>query len=337
MSFETYTMKHESKGLPLISVIVPIYNKENLMRKCLDSIQAQTFQNYECLLIDDGSTDGSSAICDEYAIKDSRFKAFHKENGGVSSARQFGIDHAYGEYTIHADPDDWVEPTMLEDLYKKAKDEDADMVICDYFVNTYKGQQYMCQKPTSMHHDVVLRELFGRIHGSCCNKLIKRSCYEEYGIEFPHDLSFCEDEYVMASLLKENIRVEYLSNAYYHYFRDNPSSLSRRYTKKTYEEDLRARDMYYDLLGGTGIQREVYNIKSYSILCRAFYGGKNLFSSKEFRYNFSEYKPIIKSSISPIIEKIFIYMSCDGLYQFSIRVFSCMIRVNRFLTHFYSR
>ena len=118
---------------PKISIIVPVYKAENYLHRCVDSILTQTFSDFEVLLIDDGSPDKSGYICDEYARKDSRVRVFHKENGGVSSARQCGIDNAYGEYTIHADPDDWVEPTMLEELYAKAMDEDADMVICDYY------------------------------------------------------------------------------------------------------------------------------------------------------------------------------------------------------------
>lgn len=118
---------------PTISIIVPVYKSEKFICRCMDSLLSQSFTDFEILLIDDGSPDGSGKICDSYAMKDSRVRVFHKENGGVSSARQLGIDNARGEYTIHADPDDWVEPTMLAELYGKAKTEDADMVICDYY------------------------------------------------------------------------------------------------------------------------------------------------------------------------------------------------------------
>ena len=104
---------------PAVSVIVPVYKAENYLCHCVDSLLAQTFPDFEILLIDDGSPDHSGDICDEYARKDSRVRVFHKENEGVSSTRQCGIDNAKGEYTIHADPDDWVEPDMLEELYKK--------------------------------------------------------------------------------------------------------------------------------------------------------------------------------------------------------------------------
>ena len=114
-----------------ISIIVAVYKVEACLSRCIDSLLAQTFTDFELLLIDDGSPDSSGMICDVYAERDSRVRAFHKENGGVSSAREYGLCQARGEYIIHADPDDWVEPTMLEVLYNKAQEEAADMVICD--------------------------------------------------------------------------------------------------------------------------------------------------------------------------------------------------------------
>lgn len=123
----------KSMNMPKVSVIVPVYKAEGYLHRCVDSILAQTFIDWELLLIDDGSPDRSGEICDEYAQKDSRVRVIHKENGGVSSARQRGLDESVGEYTIHADPDDWVEPTMLAEMYQKAKHEDADIVMTDFF------------------------------------------------------------------------------------------------------------------------------------------------------------------------------------------------------------
>ena len=211
---------------PKISIIVPVYKAERYLHKCVDSLLSQTFSDFEVILVDDGSPDGSGAICDDYARKDPRVRVFHKPNGGVSSARQCGMDHARGEYTIHADPDDWVEPTMLEELYRKAKEEDADMVICDFYVE-YKGYiQYVNQRPSSLECRIVLRELFQQLHGSCCNKLVRRACYSRFGVSFPLELSYCEDLYVNVSLLAHPIRVTYLHKAFYHYVRgENGNSL----------------------------------------------------------------------------------------------------------------
>lgn len=104
---------------PKISVIVPVYNAEKYLHRCVDSILAQTFTDFEVLLINDGSKDKSGTICDDYAKLDSRVRVFHKENGGVSSARNIGVENMVGDYSIHVDSDDEILPTMYEKLYNK--------------------------------------------------------------------------------------------------------------------------------------------------------------------------------------------------------------------------
>ena len=110
--------------MPQISVIVPVYNTEKYLHCCIDSILAQTFTDFELLLIDDGSKDNSGKICDGYAIKDSRVRVFHKENGGVSSARNIGLDNAKGKWITFVDSDDFIDSTMLETLYFSIDDND---------------------------------------------------------------------------------------------------------------------------------------------------------------------------------------------------------------------
>ena len=105
---------------PKISIIVPVYKVEQYLRRCLDSIVAQTFTDWECILIDDGSPDNSGRICDEYAEKDKRFRVFHQENVGVSAARNKGLDEARGEWIGFVDSDDWIEKEMYEYLYNDA-------------------------------------------------------------------------------------------------------------------------------------------------------------------------------------------------------------------------
>ena len=216
---------------PAVSVICPVYKAEKYLHRCVDSILSQTFKDFELLLVDDGSPDRSGEICDEYAAKDSRVRVFHKENGGVSSARQCGIDNALGEYTIHADPDDWVEPDMLEELYRKAKDEDADMVICDFYGEKDGKCKYIRQQPSSLEPEIVFKDLLQGLHGSCCNKLVKRVCYSLYNIRFPEDITLCEDLFVNCSLTLFPIKVAYLPQAFYHYDQlVNKNSLTCNYS-----------------------------------------------------------------------------------------------------------
>ena len=128
-----------------ISVIVAIYNAQKTLPRLIDSLKAQTMTGFEVLLIDDGSTDASGSICDEVSESDDRFKVFHKPNEGIGATRQFGIEHAQGEYSIHADADDWVEPDYLEKLYNKAMETGADMVICDFLIEN--GVKIRITKP----------------------------------------------------------------------------------------------------------------------------------------------------------------------------------------------
>ena len=116
----------------LISVIVPIYNVENYLRQCLDSILGQTFTNFEVLLVNDGSSDSSGDICREYVEKDSRFHYFEKENGGLSDARNYGIERARGEYLTFIDSDDYIDPLHLEYLYNTLMNNDADISVSNY-------------------------------------------------------------------------------------------------------------------------------------------------------------------------------------------------------------
>ena len=116
----------------LISVIVPIYNVEDYIRQCFDSLLNQTYQNFEVLMINDGSPDNSASICQEYAARDSRFRYFEKENGGISTAVNLGIEHSQGEYVTLMDPDDWADNDYLEVLYNAIVQEGADVSISSY-------------------------------------------------------------------------------------------------------------------------------------------------------------------------------------------------------------
>ena len=170
----------------LISIIVPIYNVENYLRHCLDSIQKQTYQNFECLLINDGSPDNSADICREYVSKDSRFRYFEKENGGVSSARNLGIEHSKGEYITFIDSDDWVESDYLDVLYKVLKDEAADISVSTYkqfdmtancyYVHSYqRGYEKRVFVQDEFILELPLLERYDRSFGYSTGKLVNRN------------------------------------------------------------------------------------------------------------------------------------------------------------------
>ena len=211
---------------PLVSIIIPVYNVELYLSKCIDSILAQSFTDWECILVDDGSKDKSGSICDNYALKDNRIKVIHQNNSGVSVARQVGIDNVCGEYSIHIDPDDWIESNMLEELYNKAKSDDADMVICDYYKHEGGVQQYINQRPNLLEPIKIIEQMlttnmYPPLYGSCWNKLVRCSCFNSSDnlIRFePDDLSLGEDVVFNCRLLMSTVhRVSYLNKAFYHY------------------------------------------------------------------------------------------------------------------------
>lgn len=223
---------------PAISVIVPVFNMETLLSRCLDSLLAQTFGDFEVLIVDDGSTDRSPRICDDYADRDSRVKVLHKKNGGVASARQTGLDTAIGEFVIHVDPDDWVEPTMLQELHAKAVSEDADVVICDYYVDTKEKTSLVKQQPSALDAKTILKELFQQLHGSCWNKLVKRVCYNKFEIHFQIGLNYCEDLLTWIQMFQhDELRIAYLPKAFYHYVQ-HTNSITHVYTLTTFKTRL---------------------------------------------------------------------------------------------------
>ena len=210
-----------------ISVIVPIYKAESYLCKCVDGILQQTFTDFQLILVDDGSPDKSGEICDEYAQRDSRVITIHKANGGLTSARKYGMEHAEGKYSIHIDPDDWVEPTLLEELYQEAEKTDADMVICDFWEHCDGEIECSKQEPKNLDHSEVMKEMFSTLKGTMWNKLIRTSCYQQCNIHFHEELVVLEDLFLMFQFLLHPLKISYIPKALYHYERNtNPNSLT---------------------------------------------------------------------------------------------------------------
>ncbi len=213
----------------LVSIIITVYQAEKYIKRCLSSVAEQSMREIEIILVDDGSTDNSGKICDEYATEDRRIKVIHQPNQGVSIARQTGLDNATGEYVIYVDADDWIESFAIECLYEKAKKERADMVISDYWVeNSHQNSvlsKQTFEKQTS--HQIMLRMINQELFGSCWNKLIKKDVIDKYHIKFhPPHITYCEDLLFNCRLLSHDIRVSHLNKAIYHYCTYNQQNLS---------------------------------------------------------------------------------------------------------------
>lgn len=305
--------------MPKISIIVPIYNMQELMRRCVDSLLAQTFRDFELLLIDDGSTDGSSLICDEYLSIDSRVHVFHKENGGLSDARNYGLKYAKGKYSIFADPDDWVSPDGLDMLYAKAEENNADMVICDYYSEDDYLRKLVKQQFADCTSSALLVRLFHDFGSFTWNKLTRTSLYEKFDIDYPKGIYGCEDQYTMARFFLHDIKIEYVPVAFYHYMY-NSNSLSRYYDEHTYEMDVHILQMFDELLKDTPAYDIAHRVKYNAIFSRAFWNGKKYYSSTEFKLRFRGYVQNIRSLNEQKIVKICMFLSCKGFYQWAIHL-----------------
>ena len=183
---------------PLISVIVPVYRVEPFLPRCLDSLRNQTYRNLEILLVDDGSPDNCGKICDEYAEKDHRFRVIHKENGGLSSARNAGLDAAAGEFIGFVDSDDWIAPQMYETLLSALIKWDAQLACCGrYDVREKTGEQKigLCPKSDECLSGVAFAGRIFRYDGcdsSACDKLYRRELFNGVFFEEGHKI---DDEY----------------------------------------------------------------------------------------------------------------------------------------------
>lgn len=221
---------------PEISVIVPVYNQEKYLERSLTSLSNQTFKSFEVILVNDGSTDRSEIIIKKICNIKSNFKYIKKDNAGVASARQKGLEEAKGKYIIHVDPDDWVEEDFLELLYAEAVNSNADMVVCDYWeeYSSQKIQKGIIGKRSFDETEIDQFKLMiinGKIWGTCWNKLIKASCIKG-NVSFEPDIDFQEDKLFIYRSLAHIKRVSIINNPLYHYNRDNNSSAIRTIKKK---------------------------------------------------------------------------------------------------------
>ena len=211
----------------LISIVVPVYNVESYLRKCIESILNQTYKNLQIILVDDGSTDNSGNICDEYATKDSRIQVIHKENGGLVSARKAGLKLSSGEYFATVDSDDWIEPNMYEEMLKHLIQTNADFVNTGVIVEKREGTIINCKFETRIVNcpinDIDIWKMFMQVHKKFLimpfifSNLFKRElisyCYEN----IPNDINFGEDRISLTECLLRCKRVSFLKKAYYHY------------------------------------------------------------------------------------------------------------------------
>lgn len=236
---------------PLISVIVPVYNVEQYLPSCLDSILGSTYTNWECLLVDDGSTDRSGIICDRYAASDARFRVFHKENGGVSSARNKALENMNGEWLMFLDSDDEILASAMQNLLTAAMNSGSDMSMGNYVSVRSKGDDIHSDTyptPRTMSFEDVLTLFFvyprGRFQGYLTNRIMKASVVRDNHLRFREDIYYKEDGlFLVQYLLYSKKDVPFITDVIYLYkIREGSAMMaaSRRYNRK-YLTNLDAR------------------------------------------------------------------------------------------------
>lgn len=212
----------------LISVIVPVYNVEKYVRKCIESITDQTYSNLEIIIINDGSTDESGKICDEIKIYDSRIKVFHKKNGGLSSARNYGINQSTGNYYVFVDSDDWIKSTMIEELYSAAIENNAEIVCCGRTMIDDEGNKKEVHIDKNMSFtckEIIEKTVFDdNIGVAAWGKIYHKSLFEE--IVFP-DGEIHEDVAIIYKLFDKCNKIYAINSALY-YYRNNPEGISKQ-------------------------------------------------------------------------------------------------------------
>ncbi len=229
----------EVKVNELISIIVPVYNVENYLKKCLDSIQNQEYANFEAILIDDGSTDESLKICNEYAQRDKRFIVISQKNNGVSSARNKGLSVAKGDYISFIDSDDTVHPSYLQVLYSNIKRENADMSVCRWVGSDQKVSKARTEIQVWNQEETFYKYFVkGQMDGAVYAKLYERHCIA--GIFFDVNLRIGEDQVFIIQVIERCNRIVYQEISLYTYLIRSTSAMKSPLDSRYWDNVYRA-------------------------------------------------------------------------------------------------
>jgi len=265
----------------LVSVIIPVYNVEKYLNRCLESIVGQTYNNLEIILVDDGSTDSSGLICDEWAKKDSRIKVIHKLNGGLGYARNSGLSLATGKYLSFVDSDDYLKITTYSDLINIMEKSNSDICYfgCDYdisgkivkgksnFPEIIYGQELIKKQliPLSFGASIEKKkDLFGI--GSVCCALFKKALFDDNRLQFESEREvLCEDILFTSRLLVCARKICFSNINYYYYFK-NSNSLTHSYRPDRFEKAIKFYNLQNKLIDDNTLGKESQKRAKYSLL-----------------------------------------------------------------------
>lgn len=251
---------------PKVSIIVPIYKSENFLRKCVESILAQTIREIEVILVDDGSPDSSGIIANEYALKDNRVKVIHQNNRGPSAARNAGMESAKGKYIGFVDADDWIESEMYKNLYSSAILVKAQIAMCNFLEeDAVKSNTNIVSHPYNndefLNKDRIVKEIvptfaknkdFG--YYSMCNKIYSRKFLEDIKLSLDESRDHGEDWGFNIEIFTVLESIVFIDKPYYHYVHINKESLMVKYRANQFDLILSGRKLLIDRLSGCGIK-----------------------------------------------------------------------------------
>lgn len=252
-----------------VSIIVPVYQVEKYIRQCIESIQAQTFTDFELILVDDGSKDASGEICDKYAKEDDRIKVIHKTNGGLSDARNKGIEVVNSKYLMFIDSDDYIEKDMVKLLYQNILDTESDIAVCNfryvYEENDKKNFNTDIQSEILSSKEIYLHRKNERNYGIWTvvwNKLYKTELFEN--IKFRTG-KFHEDEFLANQIYKKNLKVSTIPEVLYYYRQRENSIMSRENSNKSLDLIEAYQERIYDYIEEADEAGEAYKVLIYSL------------------------------------------------------------------------
>lgn len=239
-----------NENTPFLSIIVPAYNIEEFVNSCVDSILQQTFTDYELILVDDGSTDRTGIICDDYAKRDKRITVLHKENGGLVSARKAGLSIAKGKYAAYVDGDDWVSEIMFQKLCERAVQTDADIVICDFITAGSEQRKTTQNMEEGDYNKEALKEkiypymLYNGEYFSygflpaVWGKIYRRSLLYPIQMQVDEGIRLGEDSACSYACMLQAERISYLKGEYLYYYRIRENSISHSMVHSYYTAEL---------------------------------------------------------------------------------------------------
>lgn len=312
----------------LVSVVVPIYNVERKLERCLNSLKNQTYNNIEILLINDGSPDNSEEICLKYIKNDKRFKYFKKKNGGLSSARNFGICNALGKYIYFIDSDDYCEKNLLEILIKDMTD-DIQISSCGYYVD-YPGESFQIKKNYKKIGRLEKKEFILNLDSEgmlnvVWNKLYRLDIIKKYNLKFELDMMPGEDLVFNCQYLKTINKGVCCNEILYHYMRENEETLVNKYDKNLIQKVDFFIISKEKLFESIDIEKNIFKESmSNTVISYAFSCLTNLYRKKmDYKNRLNEMKKIISLCRNKD------YYCNTKLYDKNIKLFLRLISINK--------